>query len=72
MSSTPPFEIIGLDHMVLRCVDLDAMKSCYTDVIGGTVDHVTSWEVVWSFSEQFWLAPIPVFYGLQGRLAAQG
>lgn len=39
MNTTPPFEMIGLDHVVLRCVDLDAMKAFYCDVVGGTVDR---------------------------------
>ncbi|MBO6784102.1 MAG: VOC family protein [Alphaproteobacteria bacterium] len=39
MTSTPPFEMIGLDHVVIRCVDLDAMERFYCDVIGGTVDR---------------------------------
>lgn len=47
MSSTPPFEMIGLDHVVLRCVDLDIMKAFYCDVIGGTVDrHNTEFDLL--------------------------
>ena len=39
MSSTPPFDMIGLDHVVIRCVDLEKMKRFYCDVVGGTVDR---------------------------------
>ena len=37
MSSKPPYEMIGLDHVVIRCADQNAMARFYCDVIGGTV-----------------------------------
>jgi glyoxylase I family protein len=37
MSDQPPFGMLGLDHIVIRCVDLEAMKSFYCDVLGCTV-----------------------------------
>ena len=37
--ANPPFEMEGLDHLVIRCVDLAAMKRFYCDVLGCTVDR---------------------------------
>lgn len=40
MSNTAPFEMLGLDHVVLRVQDLEKMKHFYMDVLGCTfVDH---------------------------------
>ena len=39
MSSKPPYDMIGLDHLVIRCKDQDTMARFYCDVIGGTVDR---------------------------------
>jgi catechol-2,3-dioxygenase len=36
---TPPFALRGLDHIVLRVVDLDRMRSFYTQVLGCTEEH---------------------------------
>jgi len=33
---TPPFALRGLDHLVLRVVDLDRMRSFYKEVLGCT------------------------------------
>ena len=33
---------------------------------------VTSRKVIWLFLEQLWIKFVPVFHGLQGRLASQG
>jgi glyoxylase I family protein len=32
-----PFTMKGLDHVVIRCTDLAAMKRFYCDVLGGTM-----------------------------------
>lgn len=34
---TVPFTMKGLDHVVIRCTDLAAMKRFYCDVLGGTM-----------------------------------
>lgn len=34
--SVPPFAMIGIDHVVLRVVDLDRMLAFYRDVLGCT------------------------------------
>lgn len=39
MTLQPPFNMRGLDHLVIRCVDLDAMRHFYCDVLGCTVDR---------------------------------
>ncbi|MEP4380576.1 MAG: VOC family protein [Alphaproteobacteria bacterium] len=39
MTSNAPFSMIGLDHLVIRCVDLDAMTHFYCDLLGCTVDR---------------------------------
>lgn len=40
MSDKAPFEMLGLDHVVLRVQDLEKMKHFYMDVLGCTfVDH---------------------------------
>jgi glyoxylase I family protein len=39
MNSRPPYDMIGLDHLVIRCRDHDTMARFYCDVIGGTVDR---------------------------------
>ena len=39
MTRQPPFQMHGLDHLVIRCVDLDAMRRFYCDVLGCTVDR---------------------------------
>ena len=39
MTDQPPFAMRGLDHLVIRCVDLDAMRRFYCDVLGCTVDR---------------------------------
>lgn len=42
MSDKAPFEMLGLDHVVLRIQDLDRMRKFYCDVLGCTfVDHDT-------------------------------
>lgn len=33
---TPPFALCGLDHIVLRVVDLDRMRSFYKEILGCT------------------------------------
>ncbi|MBT4908090.1 MAG: VOC family protein [Rhodospirillaceae bacterium] len=38
-NATPPFEMEGLDHLVIRCVDLDAMTHFYCDLLGCTIDR---------------------------------
>ena len=38
MSSSPPFELEGLDHVVLLVRDMDAAKRFYCDVVGCRVD----------------------------------
>lgn len=39
MTATPPFTMLGLDHLVIRCRDLEAMRGFYCDVLGCTVDR---------------------------------
>lgn len=40
MNNKAPFEMLGLDHVVLRVGDLEKMKHFYIDVLGCTfVDH---------------------------------
>lgn len=39
MSADIPFTIKGLDHVVIRCTDLAAMKRFYCDVLGGTIEE---------------------------------
>ena len=39
MSGEQPFEMLGLDHIVIRCVDLESMKQFYCGVLGCTVDR---------------------------------
>jgi glyoxylase I family protein len=39
MSNQQPFTMLGLDHLVIRCVDLEAMRQFYCDVLGCTVDR---------------------------------
>ena len=39
MNDQPPFGIHGLDHLVIRCVDLEAMTEFYCGVLGCTVDR---------------------------------
>ena len=39
MSSSPPFELEGLDHVVLLVGDMDAAKRFYCDVVGCRVDR---------------------------------
>ncbi len=34
MPDTPPFRMKGLDHVVLRCRDVEAMIAFYRDVLG--------------------------------------
>lgn len=42
MSNEAPFEMLGLDHVVLRIQDLEKMRAFYIDVLGCTfVDHDT-------------------------------
>lgn len=42
MSNKAPFEMLGLDHVVLRIQDLEKMRKFYCDVLGCTfVDHDT-------------------------------
>lgn len=36
----PPFQMTGLDHVVLRVADLPRMLAFYEDVLGCTVDKV--------------------------------
>jgi glyoxylase I family protein len=38
-ATTPPFEIDGIDHVVLRVVDLDRMLAFYRDVLGCTIER---------------------------------
>jgi len=33
----PTFRLLGLDHVVLRCRDAEAMIAFYRDILGGTV-----------------------------------
>jgi catechol 2,3-dioxygenase-like lactoylglutathione lyase family enzyme len=37
---TPPLCIIGLDHVVLRCADLDRTRDFYTRVLGCSLERV--------------------------------
>lgn len=39
MNDQPPFDMQGLDHLVIRCVDLEVMKAFYCGVLGCTVDR---------------------------------
>ena len=39
MSSSPPFELEGLDHVVLLVGDMDAAKRFYCDVVGCRIDR---------------------------------
>lgn len=39
MSADIPFTLKGLDHVVIRCTDLAAMKRFYCDVLGGTIEE---------------------------------
>jgi glyoxylase I family protein len=39
MASTPPFALRGLDHIVLRVRDLDAMLDFYTGVLGCSMER---------------------------------
>jgi len=39
MSRAPPFELEGLDHVVLLVGDMDAAKRFYCDVVGCRVDR---------------------------------
>jgi catechol 2,3-dioxygenase-like lactoylglutathione lyase family enzyme len=39
MSSPPPFELDGLDHVVLLVRDMDRARRFYCDVVGCTVDR---------------------------------
>ncbi len=42
MTDKAPFDMLGLDHVVLRIRDLDKMRAFYCDVLGCTfVDHDT-------------------------------
>jgi glyoxylase I family protein len=37
--SAPPFDLEGLDHVVLLVDDMDSARAFYTDVLGCTVDN---------------------------------
>lgn len=37
MAATPPFSLRGLDHVVLRCRDVQRMAAFYTGVLGCTI-----------------------------------
>jgi glyoxylase I family protein len=37
---SPPFSILGLDHVVLRCTDLDATLAFYRDTLGCPLERV--------------------------------
>ena len=39
MSSSPPYRLAGLDHVVLLVGDMDVAKRFYCDVVGCTVDR---------------------------------
>ena len=39
MPAPPPFDLEGLDHVVLLVDDMDAARAFYTEVIGCTVDN---------------------------------
>lgn len=39
MSAKAPFTMKGLDHVVIRCADLTAMKHFYCDVLGGSMEE---------------------------------
>jgi glyoxylase I family protein len=39
MATKAPIEMLGLDHVVIRCVDLEAMKQFYCGLLGCTVDR---------------------------------
>ncbi len=39
MSSRPPFDLLQLDHVVLRARDVPAMQAFYCDVLGCTVER---------------------------------
>ena len=38
--SKPPFSLLGLDHVVLRCRDLEATLAFYRDVLGCRLERV--------------------------------
>jgi catechol 2,3-dioxygenase-like lactoylglutathione lyase family enzyme len=40
MTSATPFRPIGLDHVVLRVVDVDGMRNFYCDVLGANVEKI--------------------------------
>ena len=37
---TPPFKLLGLDHVVLRVRDVEKMTDFYVRVLGGTLDRI--------------------------------
>lgn len=39
MGASPPFALVGLDHVVLRVIDLEAMLRFYRTVIGCTLER---------------------------------
>lgn len=39
-----PFEVSGIDHVVLHVTDLDRAKKFYIDFLGMTLDHESSWQ----------------------------
>lgn len=39
MATKAPIEMLGLDHVVIRCADLDRMRRFYQDLLGCTVDR---------------------------------
>ena len=40
MTRSPPFQPLGLDHVVLRVVDVAKVQSFYCDVLGCTLEKV--------------------------------
>jgi catechol 2,3-dioxygenase-like lactoylglutathione lyase family enzyme len=39
----PRVQVIGLDHVVIRCTDIEASLAFYCDVLGLTPDRVEEW-----------------------------
>lgn len=40
---TPNITVVGLDHIVLRCRDIEASLAFYTDRLGLAPDRVDEW-----------------------------
>jgi catechol-2,3-dioxygenase len=40
----PPFQVTGIDHVVLHVKDLAKSKKFYIDFLGMNIDHESSWQ----------------------------